>query len=259
MRLPFSVVRAVARFQLRMLYREPQNLLVLATTPLLSASLAGLFMSSNPEMLAVAITAPSLMALFQLALFVAGEIVNNDREMGTLELNLAAPTPLGLLISARVGIVTLVSTLAFAESYIVTSLVYGRPYEIPHPWLFIATILGTVPGTVAVGVIVALALVRARSVRLFQNSIPYPFFLLSGILVPIGYLPSWVAPISDLIYLSWSARLFSTATGIHAARDEDPLQNLLGLTLTTLALSCVAYAMVRLTTKNIRRSAAGVI
>jgi ABC-2 type transport system permease protein len=51
----------------------------------------------------------------------------------------------------------------------------------------------------------------ARSTRAFQNGVSYPLFLLSGVLVPVDYLPDWLEPISRVLFLYWSAELLRDA------------------------------------------------
>ena len=49
--------------------------------------------------------------------------------------------------------------------------------------------------------------VLSRSAATFSNSASYPIYLLGGILVPVALLPGWLQPVTNIVFLSWSARL----------------------------------------------------
>jgi ABC-2 type transport system permease protein len=49
--------------------------------------------------------------------------------------------------------------------------------------------------------------VLSRTAVTFSNSASYPVYLLGGILVPIALLPGWLQPVTDIVFMSWSARL----------------------------------------------------
>ena len=47
----------------------------------------------------------------------------------------------------------------------------------------------------------------ARTARTYQNTVQYPVYLLSGMLVPVTVFPDWLEPVSRIIFLYWSANL----------------------------------------------------
>ena len=59
----------------------------------------------------------------------------------------------------------------------------------------------------------------ARSTRAFQNGVAFPLFLLSGVLVPVSYLPDWLEPFSRVLFLYWSANLMRDAMSPAAPED----------------------------------------
>jgi len=77
--------------------------------------------------------------------------------------------------------------------------------------------------------------VLARSARIFQNSLSYPFYVLGGVLVPVALLPGWLQPLTRVVFVSWSADLLRDS--LSAAPIADPtlrLAAVLGLGATGL-------------------------
>lgn len=68
-------------------------------------------------------------------------------------------------------------------------------------------------------VVIAAVFALARSSRIFQQSLTYPFYVLGGILVPIAFLPAWVRPFSRLVFLSWTADLLRGSLSPAAVPD----------------------------------------
>lgn len=81
--------------------------------------------------------------------------------------------------------------------------------------------------------------VLARSAVTFANSASYPFCPLGGILVPVSPLPGFLQPLSNVVFLSWSATL------LRASLSPQPLPRpRLGLAM-ILGLGCLALALQR--------------
>ncbi len=91
--------------------------------------------------------------------------------------------------------------------------------------------------------------VLAPSARILQNTLSFPFFLLSGVLVPISYLPGWLQPASKAVFLSWSANLLRAAVSPGSARDTT------GGLLAVLLLGLAGYAVGTLLIDRILRRA----
>ncbi|MGW3462713.1 hypothetical protein ACWDE9_25285 [Streptomyces olivaceoviridis] len=88
------------RLQTTVLRRSPGDLQILATVPLYTLIfLAMTDHSDRPGLAARAVLAPVLMALWSMALFTAGDIIDRDRQQGTLEATVAAPASLVLVLT----------------------------------------------------------------------------------------------------------------------------------------------------------------
>ena len=209
---------AAFRFELAVLRRSPGDLMVLVNTPLLTvAFLAITRHAGRPDLDAYAVLAPAVMALWHMAVLVSGEIVDRDRWAGTLELLLATPTALAVVVLGRILAVTLFSLLSLAEAIVVARVGFGVTLTVHHPWLFVATLLVTAVATAGWATAMSGTFVLARSARTFQNAISYPFFLLGGAIVPVQLLPQWLQPLCRAVYLSWASDL------LRASLRPDPV------------------------------------
>jgi ABC-2 type transport system permease protein len=210
------LLAAAFRFELAVLRRSPGDLMVLVNTPILTVIFLAIARSAGrPELAGFAVLAPAVMALWAMAVMVSGEVVDAERWSGTLELLLASPASLPLVVVGRIGAVTLLSLFGLVEAWLVAWLGFGTLIAVRHPAVFAAALLATVVATAAWAAAMAAIFVAGRSARTFQNAISYPFYVLGGALVPVALLPGWLQPLSRVVYLSWASDLLrdSLATG----------------------------------------------
>jgi ABC-2 type transport system permease protein len=142
-----------------------------------------------------------------MALLVAGELIDSERWSGTLEALVATPASFPLIITGRIAAVTVVSLLAFVESWLVAWALFGITVAVLHPVVFAAAIGVTAFAMAGTASMMSAVFVLARSARIFQNTLSYPFYVLGGVLVPVSLLPGWLEPLSRVVFLSWSADL----------------------------------------------------
>lgn len=201
-------------FQLRLMRRSPEQLLALVTAPLMTLVLLSITEHAGRSDLAGhAVLAPALIALWQMALLTAGEVVANERDNGSLEGLVATPARFAAVITGRVAAVTLVSLLGFAEAWLSARLVFGVTVHIGHPEWFALTVVLTALAMAGTAGLMSAVFVLTRSARTFQNSLSYPFYVLGGVVVPVSMLPDWVRPVTRVVFLSWSSDLLRDAVG----------------------------------------------
>ncbi|SEE35760.1 ABC-2 type transport system permease protein [Streptomyces sp. 2231.1] len=207
------------RLQAALLRRSPGELHTLATVPLYTLILLAMTDDpTRPGIAANAVIAPMLMALWSLGLFTAGDLIDRDRYSGTLEPTVAAPAPLALVVGGRICAVTAAGLIAFVEAWAV-GLCFGVHLTLHHPLALLTGILASCLATGCTATMIAAVLVLTRRGRPYQNSLSFPVYLLSGIVLPISALPHWLHPVSRLIYLSWSADLLRSAFRPDAPRQ----------------------------------------
>lgn len=213
-----SLFLAAMRFQAQVVRREPDYLMSLVTIPLLTvAFLAIMGNAGRADLAPYAVMGAALMTIWATALFVSGELIDADRWEGTLEGVLAAPAPYQVAYLGRIATVTVISFLGLVESALIAWLVFGVTFAVPHAGLLVLTLACTAFSMVGTASIMAPLFVLARSARIFQNSLSYPFYLLGGTVVPVVLLPEWLRPVSNAIFLSWASDLLRDCL-----RDQQP-------------------------------------
>lgn len=245
-----GALRTGFRFQLQLLRRMFGDMVALVTAPMMTLVFLAITRHAGREDLApYAVLAPALIALWMIALIIAGEIITRERENGTLEALIATPVPFAALITGRIGAVVLLSLLGFAESWLAAWLVFGVAVPIHHPVGFAAALLVTALAMAGTASVMSSLFVLARSARAFQNSLNYPFYVLGGVMVPVSFLPGWLEPVSRAVFLSWSADLLRdalTPAGIPYLLPRLGMVALLGLAGYAVGLVLLRRAVDRL-------------
>jgi len=195
-------------FQLTTMRRSIGDFQPLITAPFFTVIfLAITEHAGRTDLAPYAVLAPTLIALWGMALNVAGELIDSERWSGTLEALIATPSSFASIITGRIAAVTTISLLAFVESWLVAWAVFGITVPIEHPLEFGTTLAATAFAMAGTASMMSAVFVLARSARIFQNSLSYPFYVLGGVLVPVALLPGWLEPLSRVVFLSWSADL----------------------------------------------------
>ena len=129
-----------------------------------------------------------------------------QRRLGTLELLIAAPTPFIALLApitiayAGLGIYSLASTLLWGR------VLFGIPIDPVHPALFVVALPAAILAIGMLGLLVSSVLVLYRAAGALGNSLEYPIWIATGLLVPLSILPGWIRPISWLLAPTWGMR-----------------------------------------------------
>ena len=206
-----AVVRPLigsVRAQFNMSRRSIDDLMPAITNPTLTLIFMAVFVYvGRRDLVAYSLVAPLLISVGGMAIFVAAELMNRERDSQTLEIAVACPAPFPVVLFSRIAVITSISLIAIAESWLLLRLVFGASVTIHHPWVFAATMVMTTFAATATALITAALFCFAQTARTYQNSIMYPVYLFSGILVPITVFPDWLEPVSRLVFLYWSANL----------------------------------------------------
>jgi ABC-2 type transport system permease protein len=247
----FRALSGGFRLQLRTILVTTDYLMPLATVPFTTMVLVTVFAhGGRADVTETAFLAPAVMGLWAMSLFVAGEIIDADRSAGILEPALATPAGIGGVIVGRVLAVNLVGAVSFAESWVVAFLTTGRAAIIAHPLAFAAGLLVTLAAMSGAALLMAAAFVLARSARIFQNSLSYPFYLLSGVVVPITFLPGPLRPLCRLVFLSWSAEQLRATLAVGSATET--ASGLLGIAATGGAIGVAGGIALRAVSRRVR-------
>jgi ABC-2 type transport system permease protein len=245
--------RAGLLAQFTTLARSPNCLLTLATMPISTVMLLAVMRhSGRGDLIGHALVAPVLMAQWALALLVAGELVENERWLGTLELIVASPTSFAVLLAGRVAAVSAIGSVAFLEVWAVAALGFRLPVVVGHPGLFLLASVVTTLAVAGWATVLAAALVLTRAAHVLRNSLTFPVYLAGGVLVPVSFLPSPVPGLSRAVFLSWCAELLRDSYGpLPVTGSPARLAVILGFAVAGFALG---NSLVRRSISSLRRS-----
>jgi len=194
--------------QLRLAFRTPSYWMAQITTvPQVVLFLSVVDAFDRPDLVINALLAPILMTMWGTALWTGGGVVRDDRWQGRLELHAAAPTGYGLVVTARVSAVVLLSLLVVPITLLTAWVTYGIDIRILHPWVLLGALALTAGAIAATGMVFSSLTILSRAAITFQSSASYPFLLLGGVFVPLSLLPAWTHPLGRLVFLSWSSDL----------------------------------------------------
>jgi ABC-2 type transport system permease protein len=176
--------------------------------PLFFATVAFfMFRSGNGDtaLSAVALGA-AVMGVWTASSVSATSTLQRERRLGTLELLVAAPANLAILLlsvcmaTSTIGLYCIVATLIWAR------VLFGIHVPVAHPVPFALGILGIVVAIGSLAFLLGVAFVRSRRAWALGAASEYPVWLVCGFLVPISLLPHWVRPISWVLGPTWGMR-----------------------------------------------------
>jgi ABC-2 type transport system permease protein len=187
---------------------SPFMVFTAAIWPLVYATLAFLMFRAThqaPSLLYAALGA-AVMGIWSTTATSAGGAVQQQRNWKVLELLVAAPSPLILVLApitvaiAGIGVYSIVTTLLWGR------LLFGVPFHVLHPVLFVVAIPAAVLSIGLLGLVLASTLVLYREASAFSQMLEYPVWLITGMLIPLSLLPGWIHPISWVLAPTWGMR-----------------------------------------------------
>lgn len=212
-------------------------------TPLLLATMTFYMFRGGHQQatLLYAALGAGVMGIWSATVFGSGGVIQWQRWQGTLELLVAAPAPLLLVLvpmtvaTATFGLYSLVTTLLLGR------LLFGMPFELQHPFLFVLALPVTVVGLGMLGLVIATSFFLYRSASALSTLFEEPVWLVTGLLVPVSLLPGWVRPLGWVLAPTWGVRAIR-----ESALGGEPLRAI-GMSL-ALALAYAVIALLLLRT-----------
>jgi ABC-2 type transport system permease protein len=184
---------------------DPQWLIPSTIAPVIFALVAyQLFKGTGPVFVLYAILGASMMSMWGQTLYGSGWATGLDRELGTLEPTLSAPTPYLYVVLGRVVWNAVSGLLGGAIVFVVVILSYGGPLPLNDPVGFVLLFVFVIVSLAAVGVLFAAVFVYTRYARFIENIGEFAFYVGTGCMFPIILLPFWSNPVSLLFPPTWS-------------------------------------------------------
>jgi ABC-2 type transport system permease protein len=236
------VIRALGSgiaLQFKSLSRSAFDMSGVVFWPLVYATIAYyLFRAgSHPRVLFTASLGATVMAMWATVGIGASAALQFQRRQGTLELLVAAPAPLLVVLApltiayAAIGVYSLAATLVWGR------LLFGIPIHVVHPFLFVLALPAAILSIGMLGLLVAATFVLYRAAVFLGNTLEYPVWLATGLLVPLSILPGWVRPVSWLLAPTWGMRALR-----ESALGGSPLPSIGMCLVVSLAYALLAAA-----------------
>jgi ABC-2 type transport system permease protein len=187
--------------------------LIMATIAFYTAKSGG-----KPEALFFLAIGAGVMGIWSSTLFGSGGAIAWQRWEGTLELLVASPPPLILIVvpltiaTATIGIYSLTATLLWGR------LLFDIPFELAHPFLFAVGLPVAVVSMGLLGLLIASTFVLYREANALSNMLEFPIALVTGLLFATSVLPGWTLPIGWILAPTWAVRAIR-----ESALGGDPL------------------------------------
>ncbi|MBK6015423.1 ABC transporter permease [Streptomyces sp. MBT53] len=238
----------------KQLSRSPLEIVISLVDPLVYATLAVYLFRVGGERHSVieAAVGAGMMAVWASVLFGSGGAVQRQRWQGTLELLMLAPRRPALcflpitLATAVIGVYGLLATLLWGV------VVFGMPLQIANLSAFVVAVLGVVASLGMMGLLLASLFVLLPNANALANTLSYPVWMLSGMLVSLSVLPGWTTPLSDVLPTTWGAR------AVRQAAEGGPVWPSLGVGV-GLGLVCLVAGTVSMTRMERRARAAATL
>jgi ABC-2 type transport system permease protein len=194
------------------LSRSAADLVSITVWPIIYATIAYYMFGaeSDPDVLLTASLGATVMAIWSSVAFSAGGAIELQRQLGTLELLVAAPVPFGAVLAPITIATSAIGIYALAATLLWGRLLFGIPLHFDNPVLFALSLPVAIVAIGMLGLILAATLILYRAALFLGASLEYPVWLVTGLLVPLSVLPGWVAPISWLLAPTWECARFGS-------------------------------------------------
>jgi ABC-2 type transport system permease protein len=198
---------------MKMLNRSTFEFVLNVVWPMFFATAALLIyrIDGDRDVLVYAALGASVMSVWTAISSAASGVLQRERGAGTLELLVAAPTPLQLSVMAIVMAVSTVGAYSIVATLLWARLAFGVQLSIAAPLPFAGAVLATVGAFAVLGFVLSVTVIRYRAAWALGAALEYPVWLVCGFLVRPAALPVWMRPASWFLPPSWGMEAIRAA------------------------------------------------
>jgi len=204
----------------------------------------------KPNLSLYAVIGAGMIGIWNNNLWTSGSIVQDERRSGTLELLVACPTSLEIVLLGKSLSNAVASIIALGLTLVTGLVVFHLPIEIEHPFAFAGAILLTLVAMTMLGLLIGSLFVLARAAGNLATVLNYPIFILSGLTFPLTILPLWTRPLSYSLVSTWGNLALARAAG--AISESSIAITYLALGGLSLLYFAIAHYLYRLIERIVR-------
>jgi ABC-2 type transport system permease protein len=159
-----------------------------------------------------------LSGLWTVALFEGNWSIGRERWQGTLELLVAAPVPLMVVLAGKTIGSMLFSLVSIATTYVIGAWLFGYDVGVRDPAGFAVSFALGLASLWSIAMLLAPIGILWRTAGRLVNILEYPVYIFAGFMFPVLLLPGALVPISYALPPYWAAvALHGTSSGTIAA------------------------------------------
>ena len=224
--------------------RSPLEITIALLVPVVQATLAVYLFraAAEPHRLLEAAVGAGLMGVWSSVLFGSGGAIQNQRWHGTLEMIMLAPRAPALVVLPITFATSVTGGYALVATLVWGRVLYGIRLDFAHPFAFAVAAGVCVLALGMFGLLLASTFVLMRNANALANTLEYPIWLVSGMLVPMTVLPAWTGPVAAVLPTTWGARAVREA--VIGGPVWPSLAVCLAISAACLALGAVAMTYV---------------
>jgi ABC-2 type transport system permease protein len=233
-----SVLLAGLRVQLLISLRRLDDLQLLALVPFSAVLyLTMLAQTGRRDLAVVGVLASYVTSVWSLALYSGGDLIDQERYLGTFASLLVTPVSVARAMFGRVLAISLLGLVGLVEAGVVAVLFFHIDLGIDRPWLLAGSVVLLSAAMAGATYLFGAVFMLSANPRPWQNAMTYPAYVLGGVLAPLRVWPIWVRVPGRLFFLSWLMDLFAVATGRSAGAVLLPALAAGGLAVLTWLLA----------------------
>lgn len=204
----------------------------------------------KPNLSIYAVIGAGMIGIWNNNLWTSGSIVQDERRSGTLELLVAAPTSLEIVLLGKSFSNALASILALGITFGTALLAYRLPLNIDQPLAFAGAVVLTLIAMTMLGLLLGSLFVLARAAGHLATVLNYPIFILSGLTFPLTVLPLWLRPLSYSLVSTWGNLALAQSAGI--VGEYSMIISYLALIFLSLAYFVIGHYLYRMIERIVR-------
>lgn len=241
MRQLLRVIRRSFWLQLRLHISNPFVLYLALFYPVIMAAVLAFMMhaaSTSASSLDIAVRS-GLLGMWGTTLAYGSDSVGEEREAGTLELIVGAPSSLLAVFGGKLLGAIFISLTSMVISFGIAASIIGNLTGPQSPSFFFIALMLSVAGFTTLGLVIASAFFLSPAVQHLTNGFEYLGYILGGIVFPVESLPLWTRPASYIFAAYWASNGLNAS--IHAPTFASFVSTSAALIVLILLYLLIAY------------------